>query len=75
MVLFLMLPAVYLSLLHGLFVGSVRYRLGATPMMEMLAAWFVVTAYDSLRRDAKPEGECRKEVGLYKALKRCSALY
>ena len=45
-VLYLLLPAIYLSLLHSLFVGSVRYRLGATPMLEILAAWFVVTAYE-----------------------------
>jgi hypothetical protein len=38
MVLLLLLPAVYLSVLHSLFVGSVRYRLSAVPMIEMLAA-------------------------------------
>lgn len=36
--LFLILPAVYLSALHMLFIGSVRYRLGAMPMMGVLAA-------------------------------------
>ena len=36
--LLLLLPAVYLSVLHSLFVGSVRYRLSAVPMIEMLAA-------------------------------------
>jgi len=50
-VVFLMLPAIYFSLLHGVFVGSVRYRLGATPMMEMMAAWFVVTAWSRWRGD------------------------
>ena len=35
---FLLLPALYLSLLHSVFVGSVRYRLGAVPLIEILAA-------------------------------------
>ncbi len=35
---FLLLPALYLTLLHSLFVGSVRYRLPAMPMIEILAA-------------------------------------
>lgn len=34
----LLLPALYLSVLHSLFIGSVRYRLGAIPMLEILAA-------------------------------------
>ena len=36
--LFLLWPALYLSLLHSVFVGSVRYRLGAIPLIEILAA-------------------------------------
>ena len=36
--LFLLLPVVYVSALHSLFVGSVRYRLVAMPMIEILAA-------------------------------------
>lgn len=36
--LFLLLPAIYLSLLHSVFVGSVRYRLPAMPFLEILAA-------------------------------------
>ena len=36
--LFLLLPAVCLTMLHSLFVGSVRYRLVAMPMLEILAA-------------------------------------
>ena len=39
---FLLLPALYLSALHSLFVGSVRYRLGAIPMIGILAAYFAV---------------------------------
>jgi len=37
-VLFLLLPAIYLSVLHSLYVGSVRYRLPAMPMIALLAA-------------------------------------
>ncbi len=35
---FLILPTFYVSALHSLFVGSVRYRLVAMPMLEFLAA-------------------------------------
>jgi len=38
----LLLPAVYLSLVHCFFVGSVRYRLGAIPMLHILAAVAIV---------------------------------
>jgi len=41
-VLWLLLPALYATALHALFVGSVRYRLGAMPMLEVLAAWALV---------------------------------
>ena len=37
-VIFLLLPAVYSSALHCVFVGSIRYRLGAAAMIEILAA-------------------------------------
>jgi len=37
-VIVMLLPAIYLSALHGLFVGSVRYRLAAMPMLLILAA-------------------------------------
>lgn len=43
---FLLLPALYLSALHSLFVGSVRYRLGAIPMVEILAAVALVVVVD-----------------------------
>ena len=55
--LFLLLPAVYLSVLHSLFVGSVRYRLGAIPMLEMLAAATLVAIIDRIcASNAKREG-------------------
>lgn len=47
---FLLLPALYLSGVHSLFVGSVRYRLGAMPMLEILAAFAVVKLFDRVRR-------------------------
>jgi hypothetical protein len=56
--LFLLLPAVYLSVLHSLFVGSVRYRLGAIPMLEMLAAAALVAIFDRLRTPAPKREDC-----------------
>ncbi|MCK4660685.1 MAG: glycosyltransferase family 39 protein [Phycisphaerae bacterium] len=38
LIIYLLLPAFYLSVLHMVFVGSVRYRLGAMPMLGVLAA-------------------------------------
>jgi len=35
---FLLLPALYATVLHAIFVGSVRYRLPVMPMLEILAA-------------------------------------
>lgn len=53
---FMLLPAVYLSGVHSLFVGSVRYRLGAMPMLEILAAFAVVKLLDRVhRRDCQGE--------------------
>ena len=37
-IVYLLLPALYLSVLHAIFVGSIRYRLGAMPMLAILAA-------------------------------------
>ena len=55
--LFLLLPAMYLSVLHSLFVGSVRYRLAAIPMIEILAAVALVAIYDRIRPHAATRGE------------------
>lgn len=52
----LLLPAVYLTLLHGLFVGSVRYRLGAVPMLAVLASACVCLAWDAIRRRGAHRG-------------------
>ena len=49
LVFYLVLPALYLSALHSLFVGSLRYRLGAMPMLEVLAALAVVVFWDRIR--------------------------
>ena len=55
-VVLLLLPALYLSALHSLFVGSIRYRLGAIPMIEILAAVALVVFVDRARR-----GSARRE--------------
>lgn len=46
---FLLLPAGYLSILHCFFVGSVRYRLVAVPMIEILASVAIVVLADRVR--------------------------
>lgn len=46
----LLLPAIYFSALHALFVGSVRYRLSAMPMIEVLAAFAAVTIAERILR-------------------------
>ncbi|MCZ6894698.1 MAG: hypothetical protein O7H40_11720 [Gammaproteobacteria bacterium] len=50
---FLLLPAFYLSAVHCLFVGSVRYRLGAMPMIEILAAVGLLAVFDHLRKSRR----------------------
>ncbi|MCP4247336.1 MAG: hypothetical protein GY778_09840 [bacterium] len=45
----LLMPALYLSALHGLFVGSVRYRLGAVPTLAVFAAVALVAGYRRCR--------------------------
>lgn len=57
MVMFLLLPAFYLSALHSLFVGSVRYRLAAVPMIAVLASYALIRILDrvsSSRRKGEP---------------------
>jgi hypothetical protein len=49
----LLLPALYLSALHSLFVGSVRYRVGATPMLAVLAATAGLALWDRARARTK----------------------
>lgn len=53
----LLLPAVYLTALHALFVGSVRYRLGAMPMLEILAAYALTTIALRRRRERQNDVE------------------
>ena len=53
--LLLLLPALYASVLHTLFVGSVRYRLMAMPMLEVLAAFALVALFDR-SRSRRPAG-------------------
>jgi hypothetical protein len=55
--LFLLLPAMYFSAVHSLFVGSVRYRLAAIPMIEILAAVALMAIYDRIRHHAATRGE------------------
>ncbi len=52
-VLFLLLPALYLSLLHSVFVGSVRYRLGAMPGIEILTAVALAAVLTRLKPTGK----------------------
>ena len=54
----LLMPALYLSALHSLFVGSVRYRVGAVPMLAVFAAVALVAGY----RRCRPASRCAPEL-------------
>ena len=47
--LWLLLPALYYSAIHSLFIGSIRYRLGAIPMLEILAAFTLVVLIEKIQ--------------------------
>ncbi len=53
---YLLLPALYLSVLHLIFVGSVRYRLGAMPMLAILAALSVERLLTTVWSRKREEG-------------------
>ena len=55
-VVYLLLPALYLSTLHAIFVGSVRYRLGAMPMLVVLAAVSVERFWAAARSHGGSKG-------------------
>ncbi len=61
--LLLLLPALYLSAMHCLFVGSVRYRLPAMPMIEVLAAFAATCSAERLlsRRGSVRPGDAYGE--------------
>ncbi len=50
----MLLPAAYITLLHSVFVGSLRYRLPAMPMIDVLAA---ILLADIIRRRVSPAPE------------------
>lgn len=50
----LLLPGIYITALHALFVGSVRYRLPASPMLAVLAAIALAALYTRLRDASQP---------------------
>lgn len=54
--LLLLLPAIYLCLLHSLFVGSIRYRLSAVPLLHVLAGVSVVALW-ARYRTRRAQGE------------------
>ncbi len=55
-VVLMILPALYFSAIHSLFVGSVRYRIPAMPMIEILAAVVVASLVARLTRGRSNEG-------------------
>jgi hypothetical protein len=52
--LLLLVPAIYFTLLHAVFVGSVRYRVPAMPFLFILAAATLNRAYSALRCGRRP---------------------
>jgi len=54
--LILLLPVVYYSLVHMIFVGSVRYRMPVMPLVIVLGAHGLVGLWSRWRRAADPRG-------------------
>lgn len=52
--LLLLVPAIYFTLLHAVFVGSVRYRVPAMPFLFILAAVALNRAYNAVRGGRRP---------------------
>lgn len=53
--LLLLIPTVYLCLLHSVFVGSIRYRLSAIPWLHVLAAVAICTLLNRRRSRQRTE--------------------
>ncbi len=69
----LILPAAYITVLHSVFVGSVRYRLPAMPFLELLAAIGIVGLVAAAHRrsegkecttSAAPERNTKRPTGI-----------
>ena len=58
-ILLLVLPAVYFSAVHSVFVGSVRYRLTTMPLLEILAAVAWIALWDRFARRAHTGANAR----------------
>lgn len=54
---YLLLPAIGVTLLHAVFVGSVRYRVAAIPALAVLAAWGLERLISMCRRSPMPRQE------------------